>query len=68
MNNFFKSCRQCLSPKVLIIVGLIIAALFIFVPIIGIASLLVALPLLGCTIMCGAMLFMTKDKGREKKQ
>jgi len=67
MNNFFTSCRRCLSPKVLIIIGIIIVALLIFVPLIGVASLLAALPLLGCTIMCGAMMFMSKDNGKDSK-
>ena len=66
MNKFFHSCRRCLSPKVLIIIGIIIVALLIFVPLIGVASLIAALPLLGCTIMCGAMMFMHKDKEKDK--
>lgn len=67
MNKLLHSCRRCLSPKMLIVIGVVIIALFIFVPIIGVASLIAALPLLGCTIMCGAMVFMSKDKGKNSK-
>lgn len=66
MNNFFKSCRRCLSLKVLIIVGVIIVALLIFVPVIGVASLIAAVPLLGCTIMCGVMAFFMKNGDYKK--
>lgn len=62
MNQFFNTCRRCLSPKVLIILGVIIVALLIFVPVIGAVGLVVALPLIGCTVMCGAMaLFVGKE-------
>ncbi len=67
MNNFFKSCRRCLSPRVLIVIGVIILALLIFVPIIGVASLLVAAPLLGCTIMCGVMAFFMRGEKKTVK-
>lgn len=62
MKNFFSTCRRCLNPWVigLIIVGAI--GLFIIAPILGVASLIAALPLLGCVGMCGAMAFMMKDK------
>lgn len=63
MNNFLKSCRRCLNPWV---VGLIIAVtvgLVIFVPIVGVVSLVAVLPLLGCTLICGVMaLFMRGHK------
>lgn len=63
MSKLLNSCRRCLSPKVLIVMGVIIVALLVFVPIIGIASLIAALPLIGCTVMCGAMaFFMGRDK------
>ncbi len=66
MNNFLKSCRRCFSPKVLIILGIIIVALLIFVPLIGVASLIAALPIIGCTIMCGAMAFSMKGEKKTK--
>jgi len=52
------------------VVGLIIIVvigLIIFVPIIGVAGLVVAASLIGCTVMCGAMAFFMKgDKGKDK--
>jgi len=52
------------------VIGLIIVVvvgLLIFVPIIGIASLIAVLPLVGCTVMCGAMAFMMRgDKGKKQ--
>lgn len=68
MNRFFNSCRRCLNPWV---VGLIIVAvigLLIFVPIIGIATMVAALPLIGCTVMCGAMAFFMKDNKKRDKE
>ena len=62
MNKFFNSCRRCLNPWV---VGLIIVAvigLIIFVPIIGVTTFIVALPFLGCAVMCGAMAFFAGKK------
>ena len=69
MNNFFKSCRRCLNPWVVGLIIIVIIGLLIFVPIIGVGSLLVVLPLVGCTVMCGAMAFMMRghsEKGKDK--
>ncbi len=66
MNTFFNTCRRCLTPKVLIIVGIIIVALLIFVPIIGVASLIAVAPILGCTIMCGAMALSMRGEKKDK--
>lgn len=60
MNKFFNSCRRCLNPWV---VGLILIAtigLIIFVPILGVTTLIFALPLVGCAVMCGTMAFFMK--------
>lgn len=65
MNNFFKSCRRCLNPWILGLIAIAVVGLLIFVPIIGVASLFAALPLIGCTVVCGAMAFMMK--GHKKK-
>lgn len=63
MNRLFNSCKRCLSPKVVVLIAGSIIALLIFVPIIGVASLVAVAPLLGCTIMCGVMaLFIKRDK------
>lgn len=63
MTKLVYLCRKCINPKVLIILGIVIVALLIFVPIVGAVGLVVALPLIGCTVMCGAMaFFMGKDK------
>ena len=68
MNKLLHSCRRCLSPKVLIIIGVIVTALLIFAPMIGVASLIAAAPLLGCTAMCGVMvLFMRGEKKGNNK-
>lgn len=67
MNRFFNTCRRCLSPKVLIVLGVIIVALLIFVPIIGAVSLVAALPLIGCTVMCGAMAFFMRGEKKDDK-
>ncbi len=67
MNQFLNSCKRCLSPKVLIVLGVVIVILLIFFPIIGAIGLVAALPLIGCTVMCGAMaLFMRGEKKKEK--
>lgn len=67
MNTFFNSCRRCLNPWVVGIVIAVVIGLIIFVPILGAASLIVALPLIGCTVMCGAMaFFMRGGSGKEK--
>ncbi len=62
MNKFFNTCRRCLNPWVIGIIIVVVIGLIIFVPIIGIASLIAVLPLIGCTVMCGAMVFMMKDQ------
>lgn len=69
MNKFLNSCRRCLNPWVVGLIILAVIGLLIFVPIIGVASLVVALPLIGCTVMCGAMAFFMKgnnEKDRDK--
>lgn len=62
MNNFFTTCRRCLNPWVVGLIIIVVIGLLIFVPILGVASLIAALPLLGCVGMCGAMAFMMKGK------
>lgn len=63
MNKFFNSCRRCLNPWVVGIILVVIVGLIIFVPIVGVGTLIVALPLLGCAVMCGAMaIFAGKKK------
>ena len=63
MDRFFKSCRRCLNPWMIALIIVVVIGLIIFAPIIGVASLIVALPLIGCTLMCGGMAFwMMRDK------
>lgn len=63
MKKFFHTCKNCLNPKVVMLIIFGAIALLVFVPTIGITSLLVAAPLIGCTLMCGAMaFFMHKEK------
>lgn len=62
MNKFFNSCRRCLNPWVIGLIIVVVIGLIIFVPIIGTVSLIAALPLIGCTVMCGFMAFFMKDK------
>lgn len=62
MNNFFKSCRRCLNSWVVGLIVSVVIGLLIFVPTAGAASLIVVLPLIGCTVMCGAMAFMMRSK------
>ena len=67
MNTFFNSCRRCLNPWIVGVITVVVIGLIIFVPIIGVASLFVALPLIGCAVMCGAMAFMMRgEKGKDK--
>lgn len=67
MNKFFNSCRRCLNPWIVGVIIVVVIGLLIFVPIIGVASLIAALPLVGCTVMCGAMAFMMRgDKGKKE--
>lgn len=69
MNKFFSTCRRCLNPWVILAIIGVVIALIIFVPIIGVASLIVALPFIGCTIMCGVMvLFMGKKENKVNKK
>ncbi len=60
MNKFFTSCRRCLNPWIISLIIVVVIALLIFVPIIGVASLIAVLPIVGCTVMCGAMAFMMR--------
>lgn len=62
MNKFFNTCRRCLNPWVVGVIIVVIIGLIIIVPIVGAATLIVALPLLGCAVMCGAMVFMMGKK------
>jgi len=66
MSKFFNSCRRCLNPWIVGLIIVVVIGLIIFVPIIGAASLVVALPLIGCTVMCGAMAFMMRDHKKDK--
>lgn len=66
MNKFFNTCRRCINPWVLGVIMIVIIALIIFVPILGVAGLVVAAPLIGCTVMCGAMAFMMKGKKKDE--
>ncbi len=50
-----------MNPWILGTIIIVVIGLIIFVPIIGVASLIAVLPLVGCTVMCGAMVFMMKD-------
>lgn len=65
VNNLFKSCRRCLNPWVIGLIIVVAIGLLIFVPIIGVATLVVTLPLIGCVVMCGVMAFMMRG-GKEK--
>lgn len=51
----------------LIILGVVIIALLIFVPVIGAVGLAVALPLIGCMVMCGAMAFFMRGEKKKDK-
>lgn len=62
MDKFFNSCRRCLNPWVVGAIIVAVIGLIFFIPIIGVASLIVALPLIGCTVMCGAMVFFMGKK------
>ncbi len=66
MDSFFKSCRRCLNPWIIGLIIVVVVGLLIFVPIIGAASLIVTLPLVGCTVMCGAMAFMMRGDRNKK--
>ena len=62
MNKILVSCKRCLNPYVIGLLLILIIALIIFIPIIGFASLVAVLPLIGCTVMCGGMAFMMGKK------
>ena len=65
MSSFFKSCRRCLNPWIIGLIIIVVVGLLIFVPIIGVASMIAVLPLVGCTVMCGFMaLFMRGGKDK----
>ncbi|GEM_PF-1937477 len=65
-NKLFNSCRRCLNPWIVGIILVLVVGLIIFTPIIGVATLLVALPLAGCTVMCGAMGYMMVKRPKKK--
>lgn len=65
MNTFLKSCRRCLNPWVVGVIIIAVIGLMIFIPILGVASLVVA-PLIGCTVMCGVMAFMMRGDKKHK--
>jgi len=66
MNKLFNTCRRCLNPWIVGLIIVVVIGLIIFVPIIGVASFIVVFPLIGCTVMCGAMGFMMMKKPQEK--
>lgn len=66
MNKFFNSCKRCLNPWTVGLIVVVIIGLLIFVPIIGVAALIAALPIVGCTIMCGGMAFMMMKSPKKK--
>ena len=67
MDNIFNSCRRCLNPWVVGIIVVVIIGLIIFVPIVCIAALITALPIIGCTVMCGGMAFMMMKSTKKKE-
>lgn len=67
MDKFFNSCKRCLNPKIIILLIAIIIGLIIFLPIVGIATFIAALPLLGCGLMCGGMAFMMRGDKKDNK-
>lgn len=66
MNKFLNACKKFLHPWVIVLILVVIGVLIYSVPIIGIASLVAFLPLIGCTIMCGAMVFMMRGEKHNK--
>jgi len=48
------------------VVLVIIVGLIYFIPILGVATLVVVLPLIACTVMCGGMAFMMMKSPKEK--
>lgn len=67
MNKFFNTCRRCVNPWVLISGIAIIAGLLYFIPVVGIATLFAFLPLAGCVLMCGSMMFFMKKDHKDNK-
>lgn len=67
MKNFLSSCKKCWNPWVVGIVLIVIIVLLRFVPAIGVVGLVAAAPLIGCTVMCGAMVFFMKKEDNHKK-
>ena len=61
-NGILNACKRCINRKYILIGGVIIAALIIIVPTIGVSALIVSLPFIGCTVMCGGMAFMMHKK------
>ncbi|MBI2012034.1 hypothetical protein HYS91_04660 [Candidatus Daviesbacteria bacterium] len=64
--KFFNSCRRCLNPWIIALITVVVVGLLIFLPILGVATLIAALPLVGCTVMCGAMALMMRDHKKDK--
>ena len=62
MNKLGMYCQRCLNPWMIGGILVIAVALLILIPILGVAALLTALPLVACTVMCGSMVFMMKKK------
>mgnify|MGYP001601912406 CR=1 FL=1 len=62
MNKFFNTCRRCLNPWMFGAIAVVIIGLIIFAPIVGITAFIAALPLIGCTVMCGTMAFFMGKK------
>jgi plastocyanin domain-containing protein len=58
MNKFMQSCKMCLRPRYLIPILIVIVALIIIAPKIGLVSLIAFSPLLLCGVMCGGMAYM----------
>jgi len=67
MNKLLTSCKRCLNPKIVVLLIIVIIGLTIIIPTIGVASFIVALPFLGCTIMCGAMAFFMRGNKNKVK-
>jgi len=43
----------------------VVGVLLIFFPIVGAVGLVAALPLIGCTVLCGAMAFLCEEKRKK---
>lgn len=56
-----------MNPWIVGLILMVVIGLIIFVPLAGAISLVAVLPLLACTLMCGAMAFFmrgNKEKGK----